>query len=277
MSSNLNLIFLISFISFIHFSKEIDVTLKAKTGIINKEINKEAFSFIIKIDVSQNITNNITKTYFELKIGKEIGNYNIASSCNIKPVRVAGGQTAETDLMCSVGISAHPDINTESELFVDPSTSDITSDEVTFKFENFDKISTLIEIGSHTLNYTKDDNECSNSHYIFEIINDNNISPPLQSTACKLTLSGDEDHKEARCVVPVSGKTLKCSIDVSQKKYSKGSQIILKKQGLIQCENGQSIKIDSDSENELTINEECGDLKYINFNYLYLLFSFILL
>lgn len=277
MSSNLNLIFLISFISFIHFSKEIDVTLKAKTGIINKEINKEAFSFIIKIDVSQNITNNITKTYFELKIGKEIGNYNIASSCNIKPVRVAGGQTAETDLMCSVDISAHPDINTETELFVEPRTSDITSDEVTFKFENFDKISTLIEIGSHTLNYTKDDNKCSNSHYIFEIINDNNISPPLQSTACKLTLSGDEDHKEARCVVPVSGKTLKCSIDVSQKKYSKGSQIILKKQGLIQCENGQSIKIDSDSENELTINEECGDLKYINFNYLYLLFSFILL
>ena len=273
MNSNLNLIFLISFISFIHFSKEIDVTLKAKTGIINKEINKEAFSFIIKIDVSQ----NITKTYFELKIGKEIGNYNIASSCNIRPVRVAGGQTAETDLMCSVDISAHPDINTETELFVEPRTSDITSDEVTFKFENFDKISTLIEIGSHTLNYTKDDNECSNSHYIFEIINDNNISPPLQSTACKLTLSGDEDHKEARCVVPVTGKILKCSVDVSQKKYSKGSQIILKKQGLIQCENGQSIKIDSDSENELTINEECGDLKYINFNYLYLLFSFILL
>ena len=277
MNSNLNLIFLICFISFIHFSKEIDVTLKAKTGIINKEINKEAFSFIIKIDVSQNITNNITKTYFELKIGKEIGNYNIASNCNIRPVRVAGGQTAETDLMCSVDTSTNQDINTETELFVEPRTSDTTSGEVTFKFENFDKISTLIEIGSHTLNYTKDDNECSKSHYIFEIINDNNISPPLQSTACKLTLSGDEDHKEARCVVPVTGKILKCSVDVSQKKYSKGSQIIIKKQGLIQCENGQSIKIDSDSENELTINEECGDLKYINFNYLYLLFSFILL
>jgi hypothetical protein len=277
MNSNLNLIFLISFISYIHISKEIDVTLKAKTGIINKEINKEALSFIIRIDVTQNITNNITKTYFDLKIGKEIGNYDITSSCNIRPVRVAGGQTAETDLMCSVDISAHPDINIETELFVEPRTSDITSDEVTFKFENFDKISTLIEIGSHTLNYTKDDNECSNSHYIFEIINDNNISPPLQSMACKLALSGDEDHKEARCVVPVTGKIMKCSIDVSQKKYSKGSKIIIKKQGLIQCENGQTIEINSDSENELTISEECGNLKYINFNYLYLLFSFILL
>lgn len=70
---------------------------------------------------------------------------------------------------------------------------------------------------------------------------------------------------------------MKCSIDVSKKKYSKGSKIIIKRQGLIQCENGQNIEINSDSENELTISEECGNLKYINFNYLYLLFSFILL
>lgn len=277
MSFKINLICSIMFTSLIAFSKEIDVTLKAKTGIINKEINKEQFSFIIGIEVSQNITNNITKKYFELKIGSEIDNYNINSICNVKPVRVEEGQTAETDLMCSFNKSAYSNIDAETKLFVDSPSSDITIEDVTFKFEMFDKISSSITIGSHSLIYTKDDNECTNNHYIFEIENENDITPPLQSTACNLALSGDEDHKEARCVIPVSGKTMKCSIDVSEKKYAKGNKIIIKKQGLIQCENGQNIEINTDSENDLTINEECGSLKYINFNYLYLLFTFILL
>jgi len=279
MSFKLNLIFLISFASFILLSKEIDVTLKAKTGIINKEIDKETFSFIIKIDVNQNITNNIAKTYFNLNIGIEKDNYDIISSCNIKPVRIADGQTSETDLMCSFEISDDPNINinTETALFVESPSSSITSGDATFIFENFEKISTSIVIGSHTLNYTKDDNECANNHYIFEIINENDITPPLQSTACSLSLYGDKDHKEARCVIPVIKNIMKCSIDVSKKKYSKRSKIIIKRQGLIQCENGQNIEIENDSENELTINEECGNLKYINLNYLYLLFTFILL
>lgn len=266
--------------SIIVFSKGDTITLTAKTGIIEKEINKEQFSFIIKIDVSKNITNNITKVYFDLNIGKEKNNCDIISKCNIKPVRVAEGQTAvETDLMCSFETPGHPNINTETNLFVGitDSPSSVDSGDYTFTLINFNKISDPIEIEEQTLIYTKDDDECVNKHYIFEITNKQNIAEPLQSTACTLALSGDDDHKEARCVIPVSGDTMKCSIDVSQKKYDKRSKIIIKKQGLIQCENGQNIVMDDDSENELTIKEECGVSNYINLNYFYLLLTSILL
>lgn len=278
----LNLKFLIFFSSIIVFSKGDPVKLTAKTGIIKKAINKEQFSFIIKIDVYQNITNNIAKVYFKLNIGKEKDNYNIASICNVKPVRVSDGQSAETDLMCSFDTPGHHDINTETNLFVGVSNENYSPDlvetgDITFTLDNFNHISDPIKIEEQKLIYTKDDDECINKHYIFEIVNKQEITPsPLQSTVCNLVLSGDDDHKEARCVIPVSGDTMKCSVDVSKKKYIKGSKIIIKKQELIQCENGQNIEIGDDSENELTINEDCDYSKYINFNYFCLFLTLIL-
>ena len=280
----LNVKFLLFFSSIIIFSKEDPVVLTAKTGIINKEINKDKFSFIIKIDVSENITNNITKVFFELKIGKVEGTFDITSKCNVKPVRVTEGGVAETDLMCSFDTTEHPNINTETDLFVGITSSTepytptlVGSGDISFRLKDFNKISDPIEIKEQTLIYTKDDNECVNNHYIFEIVSKQDITQPLQSTVCNIALYGDEDHKEARCVIPVTGKTMKCSVDVSKKKYSKGSKIIINQQGLIQCENGQNIKISDNSENELTINEECDYSKFINFNYFCLLLTFILL
>ena len=278
----LNVKFLLFFSSIIVFSKEAPVELTAKTGIINKEIDKEQFSFIIKVDVSQNITNNISKVFFKLNIGKVQGTFDITSICNVKPVRVAQGGAAETDLMCSFDTTGHPNINTETDLFVDTSYASNPPDlvepgDISFSLINFEKISNPIVIEDQKLIYTKDDNECVNNHYIFEIVNKLDITQPLQSTICNIALSEDEDHKEARCVIPYSGKTMKCSVDMSKKKYIKGSKIIIKQQDLIQCENGQNIKISSDSENELTINEECDYSKFINFNYLCLLLTFILL
>jgi hypothetical protein len=278
----LNVKFLLFFSSIIVFSKEDPVVLTAKTGIINKEINKDKFAFIIKIDVSENITNNIAKVFFKLEIGKVEGTFDITSKCNVKPVRVAEGGEAETDLMCSFDTTEHPNINTETDLFVGISTNSYTptivgSSDISFTLKDFDKISDPIVIEEQTLIYTKDDNECVNNHYIFEIVNKENIISPLQSTVCNIALSEDEDHKEARCVIPVSGKTMKCSVDMSKKKYIKGNKIIIKQQDLIQCENGQNIKISSDSENELTINEDCDYSKFINFNYLCLLLTFIIL
>jgi len=268
--------------SIIFFSKGSEIRITAKTGIIKKEIDKETFSFIIKIDVYQNITNNIAKVFFNLDIGKEQNTFDITSTCNIKPVRVAEGQSSETDLLCSFETPGHPNINTETNLFVgvssDPYTPDLVeSGDTTFKLEKFNKISDSIKIEEQKLIYTKDASECVNKHYIFEIVNKEAIKKPLQSTACNLALSGDDDHKEARCVIPFSGNTLKCSVDVSKKKYKKGSKIIIKAQDLIQCENGQNIEIIGDSENELTINEDCVSSNYIILNYLYLFLSFILL
>jgi hypothetical protein len=282
----LNVKFFLFFSSIILFSKGSEVTLTATTGIINKEINQGLFSFIIKIDVSQNITNTIAKTYFDLDIRKEKNTPYKASTCNVKPVRAAHGQPTETDLMCSFDISDDPNINTETDLFVGITTDNVnptlspSSDPptgITFKLVKFNKISNSITIEEQKLIYTKDDDECVNKHYIFEIVNKENIAAPLQSTVCNLVLSGDDDHKEARCVIPVTGKTMKCSVDVSKKKYIKGSKIIVKRQGLIQCENGQNIEMDDDSENELTINEDCNISKYINFNYLCLLLTLVLL
>ena len=278
----LNVKFLLFFSLIIVFSKEDTVELTAKTGIINKEINKDKFSFIIKIDVSENITNNIAKVFFKLEIGKVEDTFDITSKCNVKPVRVAEGGVAETDLMCSFDTTEHPNINAETDLFVGISSDSYTptlfeSGDISFSLKDFDKISEPIVIEEQTLIYTKDDNECVNNHYIFEIVSKQDITQPLQSTVCNIALYGDEDHKEARCVIPVTGKTMKCSVDVSKKKYSKGSKIIIKEQDLIQCENGQNIEISDDSENELTINEECDYSKFINFNYLCLLLTFILL
>ena len=278
----LNVKFFIFFSSIIIFSKGDAVKLTAKTGIINKVINKEQFSFIIKIDVYQNITNSIAKVYFKLNIGKEKDNYDITSICNVKPVRVAEGQSSETDLKCSFDTPGHPHLNTETNLFVGVSSDNfsptlVETGDITFTLEKFHQISNPIELEEQKLTYTKDDDECVNKHYIFEIVNKVDITSPLQSTVCTLALFGDDDHKEARCVIPVSGNTIKCSVDVSKKKYTKGSKIIIKKQDLIQCQNGQNIEIGDDSENELTINEDCDYSKYINFNYFCLLLTLMLL
>ena len=276
MKFKLNILFLIILILLIIFSKSDPehVTVTAKTGIINREISsdKKSFSFDVECEVNQNITNNLTKKIIILEVTKERGSTDIIEAeCNIKPVRVYEEQKSLTNLMCLINL-VNIDINENTKLFI----NSITSESNIFQFKQFNTISDPITIGTITLNYTEDDDECKNNNYIFEIIVQNDIGKrPLQAMICYIPLYGDSDHKEARCVVPFIGKIMKCSVDVAEKKYTKESKISIKKTDLIQCKNGQNLELQYDAENELAIKEECGEIINNRSYFIYFKFSIL--
>ena len=45
---------------------------------------------------------------------------------------------------------------------------------------------------------------------------------------------------------------------------------MIKKQGLIPCENGQAIKLPNDAINKLEVMEDCGEMVFMSNNYLYI-------
>ena len=256
----------------------IEIEVTAKSGVVNTKYNSKnkEFTFEISCEVNKNITNSVTKINISLKVVKYPinGEPEIPVSCRIKPVRVWGEDSvSETSFLCIFNTNEYSFIN-ENTILIFP--TDITQDSTTLNivklnFNKFNDISIPIEINSLTLNNIEKD-YCIHNNYIFEINTDKDFkdNPPLEATICKIALFNDEFHKIARCVIPVNGVKMKCSIDVEEKKYKKDDIIMIKKQGLIPCENGQAIKLPNDAINKLEVMEDCGEMVFMSNNYLYI-------
>lgn len=249
----------------INYSNEeqIEVSVIAKTGIINKNldaINKE-FSFEIYCEVNQNITNNITKIDVSITVKNLDNSQMVEAICHMVPIRLTEDNNATTNFLCIIDLSRYNHIKEDSNLIIHSGptqdTSDTTSSAI-FNFEKFDEISQVLNVGDLTLNYLKED-YCKNNHFFFEI-ESLSIKRPLLSTICSISLSDDETHPEAKCAIPIIGETIKCYVDVSNTKYKKDDSIIIKSQNLVPCENGQHIAITNDAKNTLTIKEDCGEV-----------------
>ena len=263
----------------------LNITIEAKTGIINKKLDssKTKFSFEINCEVNKNITNNISKIDVIISIKKPNDNKQYDSLCHLVPVRFYEEETALTNFLCIIEFDKRSDLDGETNLIIENiqinNTSDF-SDLAIFNFEKFDKISEAINIGDLTLVYLEED-YCRNNNFLFEM-NGKIGTYPLLATICAVSLENDESHKIAKCAIPVTGDTIKCFVDVSETKYVKNNNIIIKAQDLVPCENGQNLKIVNDASNILVIKKECGELVNNNnqglfLNKLFFLFLSIIL
>ena len=242
----------------------IDITVKAKTGIINKKLesSKTKFSFEISCEVNKNITNNITKIDILIKVKKTNDEKEYDSICNLVQVRFTEEETALANIICIIDLEKPSELDEEANLILasgpTKDNSDF-SDFANFNFINFDEISEVIKIDDLTLEYIEED-YCKNNNFLFEIISGNIERKPLQSTICSVSLANDDSHKIAKCAIPVSGNKIKCFVDVSETKYVENNNITILAQDLVSCENGQNLKIEKDASNKLIIKEECGEL-----------------
>ena len=259
---------------------EITINIKPKTGIINKKFgsSKKEFSFQIDCEVDQNITNNITKIDIIIPIKNLDNDKTYSARCNLIPVRLINNeQTVDTSIYCIINLTeyANNELNKDSNIIINLEndnhiSTDYTSTTSTavLNFTNFGDISAILSVNDLTL-IKLDEEYCKNNNYLFEI-DSQTINRPLLSTICYIALFGDTDHPIAKCAIPMKGNTIKCFVDVSQKKYKKGDHISIKKQELVPCENGQHIKIDSDISNTISINEDCGEIINNSNEYIYL-------
>ena len=288
---NLNINFsyfvLLLFLSFVSLSLEdiINVDVKAKTGIINKKLNKNVdstktkFSFEIECEVNKNISNNMTNISITIQVKKIEDSNSKDALCNLVPVRVYEAGTAITTLYCLI---TGPSFREEDFLIIANVPTQEDSNVAEFNFQDFNAIDSNINIRGLTLEYL-DENYCKNNYFLFKMSSDEITVKPLLSTICNIGLDGDEDHPIARCAIPLIGTTIICNVDVSNKKYKENDKISIKSQSNVPCENGQLIKIEQDATNELKIQKDCGEIvnnnmKYLYSNYLFLqiLFCFLI-
>ena len=260
----------------ISYEEALEIEVTALTGLVNSNYDskKSIFTFDIFCEVNKNITINIGKINIKIKVKKyPIDNENlIDADCYIKPVRVAKDSVSETCLKCSFDTTPYSFIKEDTIIIYegDNRQDPGTLDRVIFKFNKFEGISGLINVNMETLNNLIDDS-CIHNKYLFEINTDVDFGENslLESTICRVELSNDEFHKLARCVVPMKGNKMKCYVDVEEKKYKKGDSIVIEKQEVAVCDNGQAIKLLSDSKKILNVKEECGETVFTNNNYLY--------
>ena len=268
----------------ISYEEALHIDVTPLTGLVNQKYDSKdhIFTFDILCKVNKNITHSIGKINIKIKV-ENLPNNNgdpIEAICNIIPVRVAQNSESETCLKCSFSTTNLPFIKQDAILiysnFIEQDSE--TLSQVQFNFNNFGDISSLITVNIESINNI-DNNPCVNDKYIFEIdteddFKDNHL---LESTVCKIQISGDEFHKLARCVIPLETKKMKCYVDIEEKKYKKGGNIIIEEQNIVPCENGQAISLSIDSKKILSI-EECGSKIFTNnsHNFLFsLLFIFI--
>ena len=283
MDYKLVLIFVYLFIK-ISCEEQIEVNVIAITGVLNQKYDskKSECTFDIFCEVNKNITNNISKISITLEVRKyPIDNQDkIEAKCFIKPVRVAQNSVSETCLKCFINTTLYSFIKEDTILNYSDNISQTEKiNEVKFIFGNFDKLKDLIEVNALNLNNLNDES-CIHNNYLFEINTnvDFGENPLLESTICRIGISDDEFHKLARCVIPMKGKKMKCYVDVEEKKYKKGDNIVIGEQEVVPCDNGQAIKFSIGSKQILSVKEECGETVFTNNNYLYfskLLFSLL--
>lgn len=274
----------------ISYEEPLEIEVKAITGVVNPiyDSKNNLYAFDIFCEVNKNITNRITK----IKIKLEVRKYPIEeqiiieANCYIKQVRVAKNSVSETYLKCSFDTTHLPFINEESIIIYSGNIEQDseTKNEVLFNFKKFDELAILKSVNVLNLNNLNDDS-CIHNKYIFEINTDVDFenNQLLESTICVIQISNDEFHQIAKCAIPVKGKKMKCYIDVEEKKYKKGDNIIIEEQDISPCDNGQAINFVFNSNQILSVKEECGEKVFTNNNYLYfnelffsLLYIFIL-
>ena len=284
MDYKLVLIFVYLFIK-ISCEEQIEVIVTAITGVVNQKYDskKSECTFDIFCEVNKNITNNISKIRVTLEVRKfPIDDQHlIIAKCFIKPVRVAQNSVSETCLKCSIDTTLYSFIKEDTILIYSDNLEQDPekTNDVIFNFENFDKLKDLIEVNALNLNNLNEES-CIYNNYLFEINTnvDFKENPLLESTICRIGISDDEFHKLARCAIPMKGTKMKCYVDVEEKKYKKGDNIIIDEQEVVPCDNGQAIKFSISSKQILSVKEECGETIFTNNNYLYfskLLFSLL--
>ena len=278
------LLIFLSLLINISYEDPININVTPLTGLVNTKYDSKdhIFTFDILCKVNKNITHIIGKINIKLKVQKQPHNTEdpIEANCNIKPVRVAQNSESETSLKCSFDTTNLPFVKQDTILIYsnyivqDPATSGLAQ----FTFNNFGDISSLITINVESLNNINNV-PCVNDKYIFEINTEDDFGSNhlLESTICYVQISGDEFHKFARCVIPLETKKMKCYVDIEEKKYKKGDNIVIEEQNIAPCENGQAISLSVDAKKILGI-EECGSKFFTNYsnNFLFsLLFIFI--
>lgn len=264
-------LFIVLFILLIYFSIEETIEIKATSGIINLKYENNKCDFNILCEVNDTITDYLLNISINLyvKIYPNAIEDEKESICHIK--MGIEEKLNETYLLCSLDFDSQL-LNNETFLVYSsgpiavPSEDENTT-EYEIEFKNFEHIS--FNINSLSLN-NLDEDFCLNNNYIFEINTDYNFEEqePFKATKCNLKLSNDNLHKMAKCIIPVKGRKIMCSIDTSEKGYKKGNEIIIEKQD-ITCESGQFIQFLNEPSNKLSVTEECGELIFINNNYLY--------
>jgi hypothetical protein len=267
----------------ISYEEQIQIDVKALTGVLNQKYDskKKIITFDIFCEVNKNITNTIGKINITLELRKyPIDGQNLEGAiCTIKPVRVAKNSVSETCLKCFFDTTLYSSISEDIVIIYsgnirqDPATTN----EVLFNFIKFNDLAVLSDVNVLNLN-NLDDEYCKHNKYIFDINTNEDFDQNslLESTICTIEISDDEFHKSARCAIPIKGKKMKCYVDVEEKKYKKGDNIILGASQIIPCDNGQALNIIVNSKQTLSVIEECGEKVFTNNNYLYfnkLLFS----
>ena len=284
MDYKLVLIFVYLFIK-ISCEEQIEVIVTAITGVVNQKYDskKSECTFDIFCEVNKSITNNISKIRVTLEVRKfPIDDQHlIIAKCFIKPVRVAQNSVSETCLKCSIDTTLYSFIKEDTILIYSDNIEQDPekTNEVIFNFENFDKLKDLIEVNALNLNNLNEES-CIHNNYLFEINTnvDFKENPLLESTICRIGISDDEFHKLARCAIPMKGTKMKCYVDVEEKKYKKGDNIVIGEQEVVPCDNGQAINFTINLKQILSVKEECGETVFTNNNYLYfskLLFSLL--
>lgn len=267
------------------YEEPLQIDVIPLTGLVNSKYDSKwhIFTFDILCKVNKNITHSIGKIKIKIKLKKypDNGEGLIISYCNIIPVRVAQNSMSETCLKCSINTNAYPFVKQDTILIYSDYIEQETSDKAVFSFNNFEHISSLINVNIESVNNINN-GLCLNDKYIFEINTQDDFknNPLLESTICRVELSDDEFHNLARCAIPMEGKKMKCYIDIEEKKYKKGDNIVIEQQDIVPCDNGQAIKLLTDPKKTLSIVEECGAKIFTNnINKLFfsLLFIFIIL
>ena len=172
-------------------------------------------------------------------------------------------------------------IDDDMNLVIDKSyTPQYTSNIVEFNFQKFEEIGQAIEISGLYI-FNSDNDNCYNNYYHFKMKYTNFTNKPLESTVCYIALSNNEVHDTARCAIPINTNTKKydiiCTIDISEEKMEKGEKIEISSQSLVNCENGQILKITDNAQNILEIDEDCDKSFLLIFNKFYLFILFLIL
>ena len=285
----MKLLFILNILLLIIYTKEdkISVTITATSGIINKVkySRKKILSFIIPCQVDKNITNSISRVDITFKTKRPEDDKQFEVTCNLNSVRIDSDDNyANTYLSCQLNYSTdyiNDKIDDDMNLVIDKSyTPQYTSNIVEFNFQKFEEIGQAIEISGLYI-FNSDNDNCYNKYYHFKMKYTNFTNKPLESTVCYIALSNNEVHDTAKCAIPINTNTknydIICTIDISEEKMEKGEKIEISSQSLVNCENGQILKITGDAQNVLEIDEDCDKSFLLIFNKFYLFILFLIL
>ena len=139
----------IALILIVFINEEINISVTAISGIINKKLDstKTIFSFEINCEINETITNNLTQIDFFMEISQKDGiNHN--STCNLLPIKVVGEETDITKMLCYIYLDESSNLNEKTDLNIEdfPTTYiSNNSDLPNLFFENFTDISEAIK------------------------------------------------------------------------------------------------------------------------------------